>query len=413
MRDNILVSALRAQGADTLLVPTYTPIRTDVHDVSERRVFYGGVGVYFSQRFPIWQRAPNFLRRLLSAPVLLRSLSRLAIKNRPEDLGDLTLSVLRGEHGHQGKELDELCHWLGTEIKPDLIHLTNSLFVGIAGALGSRLSIPVVCTLQGEDLFLEGLPAAQKAQALELMRDASKNVSIFVAVSHYYRDFMAGYVGIDRECIRVVHPGIRGDSYRMTAADGAAKQTITIGYLARICQEKGVGLLIDSFSRLKALPNTDHVRLRIAGYMGPEDGAEFERHLSSLDVRVRDAIDVVGEVDFDQKRRFLASCDLFCVPAVYREPKGMYVLEALSAGLPVVLPAHGAFPELVEASGGGVLVEPNSVDGFARALYDLAQDSGLRQELGARGVQSVEAYFNDRRMACETMEIYEEVLRGV
>src|SRR3954462_10195801 len=112
MHDNTLVTALRARGHDALLIPTYTPIRTDEPDVSQSRVFFGGINVYLQQKLSLFRHTPWSLDRLLDAPRLLRWVSRFAMRTQAELLGELTISMLRGEHGYQRKELAKLVHWL-------------------------------------------------------------------------------------------------------------------------------------------------------------------------------------------------------------------------------------------------------------------------------------------------------------
>lgn len=415
MRDNILVAALREIGVDALLIPAYTPILTDVDDVSERRVFYGGLGVYLSQKSALWRRAPRLLSRWLSAPWLLRGLSQLAIGNQAAELGELTLSVLRGDHGHQARELDDLVDWLRREVRPDVVHLTNSLFAGLAPALRERLGARVFCTLQGEDLFLEGLPSADRSRALELIREHANGIDAFVAVSRYYREFMAEYIGLPRERIHVVTPGIPVDVFPRRGAaeaggvtdEAADRRPVTIGYLARICPEKGLGLLADAYAILREQPGLPPLRLRIAGYLGRHDRDFVNRTLRQLASRgLESEVELVGTVDLRGKQRFLAGTDVFSVPAVYREPKGMYVLEALASGVPVVLPRHGAFPELVESTGGGLLVEPDSPGALAEGLQRLVVDSELRHGLGVAGARAVRESYSHRAMAEATLAIY-------
>src|SRR5947209_12798212 len=126
MHDNTLVAALHALGHDATLLPTYTPIRTDEVDVSEHRVFFGGINVYLQQKSGLFRHTPWFLDRLLDWPRLLRWVSRFAVKTQPERLGDLTISMLRGEHGYQRKELAKLVRWLKHEVKPEVVNLTNA-----------------------------------------------------------------------------------------------------------------------------------------------------------------------------------------------------------------------------------------------------------------------------------------------
>src|SRR6185436_11285152 len=108
LHDNTLVAALRELGHDALLIPTYTPIRTDEPDVSQSRVFFGGINVYLQQKVALFRHTPWLLDRLLDAPRLLRWVSRFAMKTSAHDLGDLTISILKGEHGYQRKEVAKL-----------------------------------------------------------------------------------------------------------------------------------------------------------------------------------------------------------------------------------------------------------------------------------------------------------------
>src|SRR5947209_2487851 len=107
MRDNTLVATLRAQGHDALLIPTYTPITTDEEDVSSKRVFFGALNVYLEERLPLFRHTPWLVDRLLSPRWLLSLLGRFAGRTRASEVVDLTLSILRGEHGHQKKEFDK------------------------------------------------------------------------------------------------------------------------------------------------------------------------------------------------------------------------------------------------------------------------------------------------------------------
>ena len=84
---------------------------------------------------------------------------------------------------------------------------------------------------------------------------------------------------------------------------------------------------------------------------------------------------------------------MLSVPTTYREPKGLYVLEALANGVPVVQPRHGSFPELIEATGGGLLVSPDDPADLARVLYELMGDGSRREEIGQKGRASFTSAF--------------------
>src|SRR5262249_15570381 len=198
MHDNTLVSALVAAGHDALLVPTYTPIRTDEPDVSQKRVFFGGINVYLQQKLALFRHTPWAIDRLLDSRRLLRLVSRFAVKTQAEDLGELAISMLKGEHGHQRKEVSKLVRWLTTEVKPELINLTNVLLSGMVHELKQHARVPVLCTLQGDDIFLEALPEPYRAQALALVRGHCREVDGFIAASAYYAGFMADYLDLPR-----------------------------------------------------------------------------------------------------------------------------------------------------------------------------------------------------------------------
>src|SRR5262245_14384439 len=209
MRDNTLAAALGKLGHEALLVPTYTPIRTDEEDVSENRVFFGGINIYLEQKFWLFRHTPWFLDRLLNFPRLLRWVSRWGVKTRAEELGDLAISMLEGEHGRQRKEVEKVVTWLADEVRPDLVNLTAALLSGMVHEFRRRLpGVPVLCSLQGDDAFTEYLPSTHRERALALIRDHCREIDGFVATSAAYADFMAGYFAVPRERIHVVHPGL-------------------------------------------------------------------------------------------------------------------------------------------------------------------------------------------------------------
>jgi glycosyltransferase involved in cell wall biosynthesis len=418
LHDSALAAALLRLGQEVALVPTYTPLRVEGPDVSLDRIFFGALNVYLQQKTAVFRHTPEAFDRLLDRPELIRRAARLGASTDPTELGDLTYSVLQGEEGFQAKELEKLVAWLREGFQPDVVHLTNSMFAGFARSLKRELGVPVVCSLQGEDLFLNQLREPWRTRVRELLRERVKDVDAFQVNSAWYADFMAGYLGgvggvggVDRRRMFVVPLGLSLDGYGGgEARDEAAP--LTIGYLARICPEKGLHVLVEAF-RLLAERAPGQVRLRVAGYLGARD----RRYLEDLEARIAGrglagSYERVGEVDREGKIRFLRSLDVFSVPTVYLEPKGLSVLEALANGVPVVQPRHGAFPEMIEATGGGLLVEPDSPADLARGLETLLRDRGLRLELGRRGRDAVHARFHDRAEAEGTLRVYETLLAG-
>src|SRR4029077_15730115 len=92
-----------------------------------------------------------------------------------------------------------------------------------------------------------------------------------------------------------------------------------------------------------------------------------------------------GAVDREGKLAFLRSVDVLSVPATYDEPKGFFLLEAMASGVPVVQPRRGAFTEIIEKTGGGLLVAPDDPQALGDALFELWQDRGEGAAAGAAG----------------------------
>ena len=415
MQGNTLAAALREAGEDVLLVPVYTPLRTDEEDVSIDRVVFGGVNVYLQQHSAVFRHTPWALDRLLDRPGLLRWLSRRALSTRPERLGGLTVSMLRGEEGRQRKELEKLIDWLRREIRPALVHLSNVLLVGMARELRHQLGVPVVCSVSGEDGFLEGLAEPHYSEARSVLRQRSADLDAVVAMSRYYADFMAEYLSLPRERIHVVPPGLNlsGHGTRGEAGTAAAsgEGPARIGYLSRVAPEKGLHRLAEAFTLLARQEGPPPVRLVAAGYLDESNRPyldEIQAHLA--EAGLADRFEYAGELDRAAKIGFLQSLDVMSVPAVHPESKGLAVLEAWANAVPVVLPDHGAFSEMVEDSGGGLLYQPENPQALAAALRRTIEDRAFAAECGSRAREFVHRHHAAPLAAERTMELYRALL---
>jgi glycosyltransferase involved in cell wall biosynthesis len=397
LRDNALAAELKRQGHDVILLPMYTPTLTDERNVSEDRVFFGGIGIYLQQRWPWTAKLPQFMDRLWDSRWALRMAAKNAISVDPHLLGGLTVSVLKGEHGQQRRELRKLLGWLATEPPPDVISLPYTLLIGLAGPLKRALARPVTCALQGEDLFLDGLREPYRSQALALIRENLHHVDAFLAVSHYYAEFMAEYLGIPRDKIRVVPIGV--DAAEFDARVKPRGDVFRIGYLARVDPAKGLHILVEAYRKVREqVP----ARLIAAGYLLPE----HREYLAGLDAP---GFEYRGAVDRAGKLKFLQELDVLSVPTVYKEPKGLFVLEALASGVPVVEPEHGAFPEVLQRTGGGVLVEPHSPDAVAAALLRLWREPERAAQLSRAGAAGVREHYSVTQMARAALEVFENI----
>jgi glycosyltransferase involved in cell wall biosynthesis len=408
LRDNALASALIARGHDVVLTPVYTPTRTDEANVSQHHVVFGGISVYLEQHSSLFRHTPRILDRLWDAEWVIRMASRRQIKVDPQSLGQMTVSMLRGEQGFQRKEIAKLLDWLKNETRFDVINLPYTLLLGLAEPLRRALNVPICCTLQGEDLFLDGLGEAWKRESLDLIRSASGFVDAFLPVSRYYFDYMPGYLQIPREKMRLVRLGINLDGY--TPRNPMRTEPFTIGYLARIAPEKGLDVLADAYRRLRTRPGIGPSRLVAAGYLAPEHQAYLERVTSDLDAwGLSSQFEYRGELDRAGKIAFLRSLDLLSVPATYEEPKGIFLLEAMAAGVPVVQPRRGAFPEILETTGGGLLVEADNPEALADGFLTLWRDRQRAAALGAAGAAGVRQHYSAQKMAESVESVYRDL----
>ncbi|MEZ5402579.1 MAG: glycosyltransferase family 4 protein [Bryobacteraceae bacterium] len=411
LRDNALAGELRRQGHDVILLPLYTPTRTDEENHSHSRVFFGGISVYLQQILPLFRKTPKLLDRLWDLPGVISLFANRGLEVDPGHLGALTVSMLEGVHGRQRKEIDNLTAWLRHEPRPDLVTLPYPLLISLARPLREVTGRPVVCTLQGEELFLEGLIEPHRSRALDLIRGQVDQVDAFIAVSHYGARHMASYLGIPREKIHTVPLGINLDGH--APANRAAGGPRRVGFFSRIAPEKGLHVLAEAFRLLDRRGDLGPIRLEAAGYIAPE----HRKYLAGIEAKMAewgfaDRFRYHGEVDRAGKIAFLQSLHVLSVPATYDEPKGIPILEAKANAVPVVQPRRGSFPEMIETTGGGLLVEPDSAEALAEGLAAVLCDNDLAARLGSAGRAGVEAHYTLAKMAERTAKVYARVAAG-
>jgi len=420
LRDNALATELIARGHDVILLPVYTPTFTDEPNVSQHRVVLGGISAYLEQYVPLFRNTPAWLDGLWDSSWMLSLASRRSISTNPKMLGEMTVSVLKGESGFQRKEIRKLVDWLKTETLPDVINLPYSLLLSLAGPLKRELNRPICCTLQGEDLFLDSLEEPYRAQALDLIRSHIEHVDLFLPISEFYAEFMPGYLGIPSEKMRVVPIGINLEGF--DGVDGTRDSGVqmnetkrngafTVGFLGRIAPEKGLHLLADAYKLLRSDMRMSEARFEAAGWMA----TDCKSYLSSIqkgfaDCGLANEFHYRGVLNRAEKIQFLRGLDVMSVPATYDEPKGVSLLEAMACGVPLVQPRRGAFTEIVEKTSGGLLVEPDDAQSLAQGILNLYQDRRLAGELGTNGARGVREHYSAARMADRALEAYESVI---
>ncbi len=412
LHDNALVRALRQRGRDAILLPAYVPTTTDEENVAERRVVMGGVNIWLQEFVPFFRHTPWFLDRLLDGRRLLTWLAGQTAQTKPEDLGTITVSALEGEEGHQRKEVEKLVRLLRNDLQPDVVHLSNILLLGLARPIRAATGAAIVSSLSGEDIFIGQLPPAHRARVLGLLRERSADVERFVALNQAFADQMAPVLGVAAESIAVVPHGVDASGFPATPPDLVARRRgrdgrLRIGSLARACPEKGLDVLIRAVATLAA---THDVTLVAAG-------AEIEAERPYLDrckqlaaeLGLADRFEWRGQVDRAGKLALLTEVDLFAMPTTHPEAKGIPVLEAFTAGLPVVASDHGAFPEYLgrdPATRLGLLCTPGDPAALHAALLLLADDSALAARMGRDAFTTARERFSPAAMAAGHEQVY-------
>lgn len=412
MRDNTLSAALTRLGVNLQLVPTYTPLRTDEESVATNDVFFGGINVYLQQKYSFFRYLPGWTDRWLSRPWLLNLVSGRGVEIDLDFLGQLTVSMLQGTHGVQRKEMRRLIDWLRRDMPVDLINFTNMLIAGCAPELKRELGMPLVATLQGDDIFVESLPEPHRSRVMQLVRDLVPSIDAFVVFSEFYRDFMADYWSIPRERMHLVPLGVETRDFVGVEHRQRQPGPWRIGYLARLAPEKGLHLAVRAFIELRRRWPDLPAELHVAGWKSPSQESYVNQLWDEMSAAgCRAQLMLHGEVDRQGKVDFLRQIDLLSVPTTYHEPKGLFVAEAWAAGVPVVQPAHGAFPELIQATGGGRLVKPDDPQALAEMWAELFRQPEQLLEMGQRGRHGVTERLSATAAAQATWDVYRQLIR--
>jgi glycosyltransferase involved in cell wall biosynthesis len=410
LRDQALVKALRSQGHDVVMVPLYLPLQIESPEaLTDIPIFFGGVNVYLQQKLGFFRRTPRWLDKLFDNRTLLSWVSRKAGMTSARDLGEATLSMLKGEHGRQVKELDRLVEWLaGDEERPDVIILSNVLLGGLAAALRQRLRVPVVCLLQDEEGFVDGLGGQYAEAAWDLLRRCCQEISAFISVSSAYGKRIAPKLGLGEDCLHTVYMGIDLKAYQ--PSDSPSDRP-TIGFLSRMCPQRGLDTLVEAFILLKQTPELKSCQLQITGGKSMADESfmhNIRRRLEQAGV-AGDAI-FIPEFLRERRQEWIRGLTVMCVPEKEEAAYGLFAMEAMATGVPVVEPAIGVFPELIALTGGGVLAVANSPQSFAAALKPLLLDLDAARRLGRQGRMGMEEHFDVKKTAADLIVLLEKVV---
>jgi glycosyltransferase involved in cell wall biosynthesis len=405
LRDSAIVASLRKAGHEAVILPVYLPLVMDGRIVQDGLpVFYGAVNIYVKQQFPILRRMPGWLHDLLNSRPVLKYAAKKAGSTRAHGLESLTESMLKGMEGMQSTDLKEIVDYLKYHEKPDIVHFSNALLLGMAEEIRREVRVPVVCSLQDEDVWIDAMEPSARAGLWKLMSEKAAITDAVIAVSGYFADIMKKKMNLPDEKMHVIPIGIEPAIY---PCHRPAMGKRVIGYLSRICKENGFEVLVDAFIRLKSDPRFSDVSLRVSGGSTGDDSAFIRRQMKKLkhggllhDIEFREDFSSAGIPGFFDGLTVLS------VPVLKGEAFGLYQLEALASGVPLVQPALGAFPEIIGQSGGGIVYFPNDPETLASALMSVISDEKQLIQFSISGRKAIEEQFNCTRITQKLVSVY-------
>jgi glycosyltransferase involved in cell wall biosynthesis len=414
LHDNALIRALRGRGCDAILVPAFVPTTTDEENIAERKVVMGGVNVWLQQNVPLFRHTPAFVDRPLDSRGLLDWLSSRTGGARAADLGPLTVSSLEGELGHQRKEVAKLAAWLARDGRPDVVHLSNVLLLGLVRLIRAATGARIVCSLSGEDVFIDAIPEPHRSRIGDLLRERAADVDRFVAFNRFNAEFMGGRLAVPPERVAVIPHGVDLAAFPAEPPDLAARRRVrgsrlVVGFVARGCPEKGLDQLVRALPLVVAQHDVEVIAAGATIDTEREYLAMCQK--LALDFGVADRFRWLGQIDRAAKLDLLASIDVFALPTPRAEAKGLSAIEALAAGVPVVASSHGAFPELLAGEQAGLLHAPGDPADLARAIAAVLDDDTLASRLGRHGHALARSRHSADSMAAAHESMYASLAR--
>lgn len=398
LHDEALVRGLRKLGHDAAINALYLPlVLDDAEGIEGDAVSMGGIGLYLQAKSAVFRMMPSAMMRWLDRPGILRKASSRADMTSPKELGKMTEQMLLGKHGKTRVGINYLINHFKRIDKPDVVLLNNALLLGLAEPIAKALGCQVACTLHGEDTFIDSLPDPWRSNVWKLLADKARDVTLFMPVSRYHADVMAEKMGLSFETMRVVYNGIEADHY--PPRDDAPNPPV-IGYFARLCENKGLGTLVDAYLLMHERGDLGSTHLHLAGAATPNDMRYVDKqHQRLANAGLADRVLIETNVNLQDKAHLLRGMTVLSVPATYGESFGLYVLEANACGVPVVEPDHAGLAEVVTLTGGGILCEPDNPASLADKLAELLRDPTKRESLGQAGRTAVLEQFTAEHMA--------------
>jgi len=408
-RDMLYLRAIRkVPGISAKGVPLYLPPdRTASGNSFENEVFFGAISMYLREKVPFLRNMPVSLEKFLDSAPFLKLASRMAGTTRTEGLEDLTLNMIEGDNAFRKDEVDRLIKYLVSDGKPDIIHLSNALILGLARQVKSRIDAKIVCSLLNEDDWVDDMKEPYRAKAWEMIAREAVYVDRFITPSNYYKELFRKRTGLKGDNIDVVPLGF--DHGALTPRSEISRPP-SLGYFCRISHHNGFDKLTDAFIKLKSGKLIPDLALNVCGGYTGDDKPFITRQIKKIQKHgFHKSVKIYHDFDSAGKIEFFNDVDVISVPVRKHDGYGLYILEANSAGLPVVQPATGAFPEIIGITGGGITYMPDSVEELTSSLLRILNDKDLRLSLGKSGQETVRSELSLEKMSLGLSGVYNKL----
>jgi glycosyltransferase involved in cell wall biosynthesis len=406
-----LIKAMMAHQHSVTVAPMYIPFTLDTPTSNETPVFFGAINVYLKEYSSWFKHLPAWIHGLLNSHKLLRWISHKSGTTDPKGLEKMTISVMEGTSGTQAEELNTLIQWLKNEIQPDVVHLSNALLVGIGVAIKKELNIPVFCTIQDENHWLDKMEEPFSSQGWQLIQDSAEWIDSFISASHYYANYVQQRLDLPANKFSVIPTGLDLQRYQVRQP---SFDPPTIGYLSRITDVLGIDTLLRAFGELKKNPEFQNLRLKISGGVSAEDKHGFKQLKTNIAKQTyANDVMLVPNLYKEDINAFFESLTVLTVPSHEPEALGLFILESVASGIPVVQPAIGGYSELIQNTGGGIAYQPNTWQKLTETLSTVLKQPDTLIELSQQGRVAVSGCCSTNTMVSQLINLYQNGRGGV
>lgn len=411
-RDMLYVRAIRkVPGIKARAIPLYLPPDkiTSRESGFDENVFFGAISMFLREKVHFLRNMPACIDKVLDSKLLLRFAAKQAGTTSAEGYEELTINMIEGDNAFRRTEVDRLVRYIIKEGKPDIIHLSNALILGLARQLKKRIDVRVVCSLLNEDDWIDDMDEPFRSRAWQMVAKEAGYVDVFVTPSNYYRDLFRSKTGLKGENVVVVPLGFDPENEEIPRPD---REPTSIGFFSRVNKYNGFDKLVDAFIEMKKQNQIPGLSLKICGgYTGADKEFISEQIRKIRKSKLEKSVKIYPEFAGEKKLEFFRDVDVISVPVRKYDGYGLYLLEANASGVPVVQPATGAFPEIIEKTRGGIIYSPDTVDELAGNLTRLMKDRSLISSLGENGRKMVRQELSLTKMSEGLAGVYNKALK--